>query len=130
MWFLAEGIINNEASETWMSFLFRFPSPGFTSAPRNPKEKQLVVVVVVGALLNVMISTDTDQYQRIYCNICGRIAQPQCDVFDRAHRLVRSEALQHRCIGTQPTVSTSDEIECEMQLVLLALLPSCSGVHL
>lgn len=80
--------------------------------------------------MHIVISTDIDQYKRIYCNIRGHIAQPQCDLFDRVHRLVRSEALQHRCIGTQLAVSTSDEIECEMQLVLLALPPSCFSIHL
>lgn len=80
--------------------------------------------------MNIVTSPDSDQYKGIYCNICGRIAQPQCVLFDRVHRLLRSEASQCCCIDTQLAVSTSDEIECEMQLVLLALLAPCSGIHL
>lgn len=69
--------------------------------------------------MHIVISTDTDQYHRIYCNISVHIARPYCDVFDRIHRLARSEALQPLCFGTQLAVNTSDQIECEMQLVLL-----------
>lgn len=54
--------------------------------------------------MHTVISTDTDQYERIYCNICGHIAYPWCDLFDGIHRLIRSEALQHYCIGTQLAV--------------------------
>lgn len=67
-------------------------------------------------LNNIMISTDTDQYQGIYCNISAHIAQPWCDLFDRIHRLVRSEALQHRGIGTQLAVSTSDKLNVKCSL--------------
>lgn len=73
------------------------------------------------SLICIGIGPDTDQYQRIYCNICVRVARAHTDVFDRLHRLVRSEALQHGCFGTRLTVSTCDKIECEMLLVLLRL---------
>lgn len=61
-----------------------------------------------------MISTDTDQYQRIYCNI--GLALPVPSSFDG---IQRSEALQHCYFGAQLTVGASDKIECEMRLVLL-----------
>lgn len=77
--------------------------------------------------MNIVTSADSDQYKGIYCNICGRIAQPRCVLFDR---VLRSEASQCCCIDTVLAVSTSDEIECEMQLVLLALLAPCSSAHL
>lgn len=31
---------------------------------------------------HIVISTDIDQYRRIYCNISAHIAQPLCDLFD------------------------------------------------
>lgn len=77
--------------------------------------------------MSTVTSADSDQYKGIYCNICGRIAQPRCVPFDIARR---SEASQCCRIDTGVAVSTSDEIECEMQLVLLALLAPCSSAHL
>lgn len=67
--------------------------------------------------MHTVISTDTDQYQRIYCNIGLALSAPS--LFDGIQRPVRSEVLQHCYFGAQLTVSASDKIECEMRLVLL-----------
>lgn len=124
-------IINNSTSETSMhlrlSFRLSFSGLQFYTDSRKQEAEWSSGST---CLTHIVISADTDQYERIYCNICGHIAQPQCDVFDRVHRPGRSEALQYHCIDTQFAVSTSDEIECEMLLVLLARLPSCSRIHL
>lgn len=69
--------------------------------------------------MSIVTSADSDQYKGIYCNICGRIAQPRCVPFDRVHGLLRSEASRCCCVDTGLAVSTSDEIECDLQLVLL-----------
>lgn len=67
--------------------------------------------------MHIMISTDTDQYQRIYCNI--GLVLPAPSLLDGTQRLVRSEMLQHYYLGAQPAVGASDKIEREMRLVLL-----------
>lgn len=82
----------------------------------STKQKRQQNGAVGAPLNNIVISTDTDQYQGIYCNISAHIAQPWCDLFDRIHRLVRSEALQHRGIGTQLAVSTSDKLNVKCSL--------------
>lgn len=53
--------------------------------------------------MNIVTSSDSDQYKGIYCNICGCIAQPRCVMSDRLHR---SETFQCCCIDTQLAVST------------------------
>lgn len=76
--------------------------------------------------MHVVISTDTDQYQRIYCNI--GLVLPAPSMLDERQRLVRSEELQHCYFGAQFVVSTSDKIECEMRLVLLPVyLPAAAS---
>lgn len=76
--------------------------------------------------MHIVISTDTDQYQRICCNI--ELVLPAPSMFDGRQRLVRSEELQHCYFGAQLVVGTSDKIECEMQLVLLAVyLPAAAS---
>lgn len=67
--------------------------------------------------MHTVISTNTDQYQRLYCNI--GLALPAPSSFDGTQRRVRSEALQHCYFGAQLTVGVSDKIKCEMRLVLL-----------
>lgn len=76
--------------------------------------------------MHIVISTDTDQYQRIHCNI--GLVLPAPSTFDGRQRLVRSEELQHCCSGAQLVVSASDKIECEMRLVLLRVyLPAAAS---
>lgn len=70
--------------------------------------------------MHIVIRTDTDQYQRIYCNIGLLLAAPR--MFYGRQRLVRSEVLQHSYLGARLVVSTRDKIECEMQLVFTSQL--------
>lgn len=76
--------------------------------------------------MHIVISTDTDQYQRIFCNI--GLVLPAPSMFDGRQRLVRSEELQHCYSSAQLVVSTRGKIECEMRLVLLPVyLPAAAS---